>query len=304
MAQAAPRIYVTQPGFLGRVWWQFRTAAVALYEDGCLGVAKGAAYSALLSFFPILTSLATVLVQAQLVDITPIISQLLTQAVPPGTEQLVLSHFVAHGQRPNWLLVLAVLLSIWAASGAMLSLMDGFQAVYRIPTGRSFLKQRGVAILLVFASAIPVVGASALILLGRRAEQGVLRALKLVPEGADWTGPIVLAGVVARYLVAFAAIVAVSLAMYYFGPNRKQTLKRVWPGAFLATALWLAATVVFAWYVRNIANYNVLYGSIGAVIALLVWQYVLAVVALMGCEYNAIREKALSAAQLESVTRP
>jgi membrane protein len=63
----------------------------------------------------------------------------------------------------------------------------------------------------------------------------------------------------------------------------------VWPGAWLATILWLIATSGFAWYVRNIANYNVLYGSIGAVIALLVWMYLLAVIALVGCEYNAVR---------------
>jgi membrane protein len=52
-----------------------------------------------------------------------------------------------------------------------------------------------------------------------------------------------------------------------------------------------AATTGFAWYVRNIANYSVLYGSIGAVIALLVWMYLLSVIALVGCEYNAVRER-------------
>jgi membrane protein len=70
-------------------------------------------------------------------------------------------------------------------------------------------------------------------------------------------------------------------------------LRVVWPGAFLATALWLLATSAFAWYVRNIANYNVLYGSIAAVIALLVWMYLLALIALLGCEYNAVRERLL-----------
>ncbi len=292
MPQTAPRIYVSQPGYLGRVWWQLRTAAVALLEDGCFGIAKGVAYSALLSFFPVLTSLATVLVQAELVDISPIISRLLTEALPPGTEQMVLSHFVAQGQRPVWLLVVAIILSLWAASGAVLSLMEGFQAAYRIPTGRSFLKARGVAILLVLAAAIPVLGASTLILLGQRVEQNVLQWLRLMPEGAVFSGSVAILAICLRYALAFGAIILVSIAMYFFGPNRRQSLAKVWPGAVLSTGLWLLATVIFAWYVRNIANYNVMYGSIGAVIALLVWQYVLAVVALMGCEYNAVREKA------------
>jgi len=294
MAQTSPRIYITQPGYWGRIGWQLRTSAVALFDDGCLGIAKGVAYSALLSFFPVLTSLATVLVQTQLVDVSPIISKLLTEALPPGTEQLVLSHFVAQGQQPKWLLVVAVILSAWAASGAVLSLMEGFQAVYRIPTGRSFVKARVVALMIVFAAAVPVIGASTLILLGQRVEQNVLLWLKVIPEGALWTGRVAFFAAVLRYTVAFAAIVIASMIMYYFGPNRRQSIARVWPGAIVSTILWLAATIVFAWYVRNIANYNVMYGSIGAVIALLVWQYVLAIVAFMGCEYNAIREKALA----------
>ena len=79
------------------------------------------------------------------------------------------------------------------------------------------------------------------------------------------------------------------------GPNRPNKLRYVWPGALMATTLWWGATAVFAWYVRNIANYNVLYGSIGAVVALLVWMYLLSVIALICCEYNAERERMLAA---------
>ena len=67
---------------------------------------------------------------------------------------------------------------------------------------------------------------------------------------------------------------------------------RVWPGAFLATVLWLAATAGFAWYVgHRLSSYNVFYGSIGAVIVLLIWLYLLACIALIGCEFNAERER-------------
>jgi membrane protein len=83
--------------------------------------------------------------------------------------------------------------------------------------------------------------------------------------------------------------------LYHYGPNRPRRFRSVWPGAFLATILWLAATTGFAWYVGNIANYNVLYGSIGAVIALMVWLYVLALIALLGCEFNAERDRFFAA---------
>ncbi len=80
--------------------------------------------------------------------------------------------------------------------------------------------------------------------------------------------------------------------LYYFGPYRRQRWRYVWPGAILATVLWLAATSGFAWYAVHIAHYNVMYGSVGASIALLVWMYVLAIVALIGCEFNAEYERA------------
>jgi membrane protein len=55
--------------------------------------------------------------------------------------------------------------------------------------------------------------------------------------------------------------------------------------------MWFLATLGFAWYVRHLARYNVLYGSIGAVIALLVWMYLIALIALIGCEFNATAER-------------
>ena len=69
----------------------------------------------------------------------------------------------------------------------------------------------------------------------------------------------------------------------------------VLPGAMLATFLWLITTLAFAWYIRHVADYNVLYGSVGAGLALLVWMYVLAVITLFGCEFNAVRERMLRA---------
>ena len=84
----------------------------------------------------------------------------------------------------------------------------------------------------------------------------------------------------------------VAACLYYFGPYRPQRWRFVWPGALLATVLWLLATSGFGWYVRNMAHYNVMYGSVGAGIALLVWMYLMAVIALIGCEFNAEYERA------------
>jgi membrane protein len=94
-----------------------------------------------------------------------------------------------------------------------------------------------------------------------------------------------------RYLASLSAIILGAMIMYYFGPKRRQAWRQVWPGAVLATALWLAATSVFAWYVRHLANYNVMYGGIATVVLLLVWMYVLSIIAFVGCEFNAQLER-------------
>jgi membrane protein len=274
-----------------RLWKVLRLAGEGTYNDNCLDVAKAVAFSGLLSFFPVLTTLAALLVEARADDISHAIASFLYEAVPPGTEDIVRDLFVVHGQRPRSVLVVAVLLSTWAASGAIMSLMDGFRSIYHIPSGRSFLKERGVAVLLVFVTAIPLWAASVLIVVGERILRTTLYWLGLFPSGADLRGPVVLIAQALRYGVAFMGFVLVTALIYYFAPNRKQTFAGVLPGAASATVLWMVATAAFAWYVSHVANYNVLYGSVGAGLALLVWMYVLSVIMLFGCEVNAVRER-------------
>lgn len=294
MVTKPPFLYVAQPRGLSRYWALFRRACIAAYEDNCFGIAKGAAYSALLAFFPILASLAAILVQANAESVSHIISQFLFEVVPPGSEELVEYEFAVKGQRPIWLIIAATLLSLWAASGVMISLMEGFQAAYRLPAGRPFLRQRLVAILMVFTLALPAVGASALILFGTRTEPWLYGRLGVAPEGAEIKVWVSLLFIALRYLIALATVVLVTGLLYYFGPNTPMKLRNVWPGALLATIFWGLVTGGFAWYVRNIANYNVMYGSIGAVVAMLVWMYLLAIIALLGCEYNAERDRGRS----------
>ncbi len=292
MIQASPSLYLARPGPIARFWGIFKQAWIASYEDNCFGIAKGAAYSALLAFFPVLASIAAILARANAESVARVLSRFLFEVIPPGTEDLVRFQFTEKVQRPVWLILAAALLSVWAASGAFMSLMDGFQAAYRLPSGRPFLKQRGVAVLLVFIAAVPAIGSSALIVFGVRIERWMLGWLGLPPD-AEMRAWVIYLFVFLRYALALAATVLVTALLYCVGPNRPLKFRSVLPGAFLATVLWLLATSAFAWYVRYIANYSVLYGSIGAVIALLVWMYLLAVITLMGCEYNGVRERLL-----------
>lgn len=278
----------------GEFWNDLRAAAVGAYQSNCLGIAKGAAYSGLLSFFPIVTTIATLLVQTKAAEVARLVSEFLYEVVPPGSEDIVKTLFVVRGTRPAWVLVVAVLLAAWAASGAMLSVFEGFRSIYKIPSGRTFVRERLVALSLVLLVTVPLWAASALIVAGKRGERILLGWLRLVPQGSELSGWVTVAGLALRYGTALGAVVLALGLVYYVGPNRKQSFTAGLPGAALATLLWLGATTAFGWYVRHVTNYNVLYGSVGAGLALLVWIYLLAAIMLYGCEFNAVRERRLA----------
>jgi len=272
--------------------WLLRRSVLASFDDNCFSIAKGAAYSALLSFFPVITSAATILVQTRAEFVSRTLEDALSQIVPPGSEELVVEQFRLSGSRHNSLLVVAGFVSLWAASSVIKSLIEGFQAAYRVPRNRGFVRGSAVAMSLVLLAAVPLLAASLLILFGGQVERAVLNLMKVDPIFNPYAPLWVLLGRIGRYILAFATTVAVTALLYYFGPYRKQRWRFVWPGAILATTLWLVATSGFAWYVRNIAHYNVMYGSVGTVLALMVWMYLLAIIALIGCEFNAEFERA------------
>jgi membrane protein len=276
---------------MGRFFWLFRQALEITYEENCLSVAKGAAYSGLLAIFPTITALAAVLVQVKAQPVLDVISRFLEKILPPGTEEMVLTRFAVQGQRPTALLVLAVLLALYAASGFMISLIEGFNNVYRVHAGRNWLKNRGVAAVLVFCAALPAIGASALILFGTRTEESLLRWLQGVPAGQPLTAGVLWAAQTIRVLVAFGSVVLVTGLLYFIGPVHDQRWRDVWPGAWVASSLWWGLTYCFGWYVRNIAGYNVMYGGLGAVIALLGWIYLIALTACVGCAFNVARRR-------------
>ncbi|MDP9055188.1 MAG: YihY/virulence factor BrkB family protein [Acidobacteriota bacterium] len=268
-----------------------RRALFASFDDGLFTIAKGAAYSALLSFFPVLATAATVLVQMRADFVQRNILSFLSTVLPPGTEQVVLQQFDFRGKRPKSLLVVAIILSLWAGSSVIKSLIDGFNAAYRVPRNRSISAHATVGMMLALLSLAPLLGATSLILFGGAIESAVLRLIKVDPALNPFaTGWEILSRLM-RYLVAFTATCSLTAMLYFYGPYRKQRWAGVWPGAILATILWLLATIVFGWYVRNITNYNVLYGSVGTSMALLLWMYVLAAIALFGCEFNAEYER-------------
>ena len=184
--------------------WLLQRSLLATLDDGCFGIAKGAAYSALLSFFPVLTSAATILVQTRAEFVSRTIEDALSEIVPPGSEDLVVQQFRVTGARPISLLIVAGLISVWAASGVIKSLIEGFQAAYRVPRNRGYIHQGVVAMALVLGAAVPLLCASLLVVFGGQAERAVLNWIKVDPILNPLTGAWQWLMRLTRYAVAFA----------------------------------------------------------------------------------------------------
>lgn len=269
---------------MAHYWASFWRAIEGLYSHGALGYAKGAAYSALLAFFPVLTTVTTLLVQANAEAVSRRIEAWLSQVAPPGVDTLI-TNVLERGARPAALPIVAALIATWAASGVTSSLLEAYQAAYRRPHTRGVIRQRLLAMVLVIGSLLPVVLASTLMIFGDRAETWVLTQLGFLEAGEALVGGVNVIAYAIRVALAFFAIATVTAVMYRFGPQAPK--RNLWPGAILASSFWLGITAGLAWYIRNIANYNVLYGSIGAVMAMILWMYLLSLSAMLGCEFNA-----------------
>jgi len=108
---------VKRQAFLPLVWRMCGRAFVSSYNDNVFGNAKGAAYSALLAFFPLLATSAAILVRFQAEFISDAIYNFLSEILPPGTQDLVFYYFAVRGRQPLLVPITGMLVSVWAGSG-------------------------------------------------------------------------------------------------------------------------------------------------------------------------------------------
>ena len=191
---------------------------------------------------------------------------------------------IAGGEQTG-LLTFGLLMALWSSSAAIVSIVDALNRAYDIEEARPWWKVRLIAIGLTLALAIFVILAFGLVIAGPRLAEVVANQVGL---GAvvEWTWKIV------QWPVVFILIALTVATLNYFGPDAEQDWTWVTPGAVLATALWLLASLAFKIYLANFADYNATYGSLGGAIVLMLWFYVSGLAVLIGAEMNAEIEHA------------
>ena len=268
-----------------RFFRHLRMAFWRAFQHDAFAVAKGVAFSAILTFFPAILVLASILSRSQSSKaFVREIFRALGRILPEGTNTNVTQYLT--GTRPvqTKFLVWISILTLWTASGAMISWMEGFRHAYQMPKVWGLVKERLIAFLMVILAGVPMGFASFLVVSGNLIERWIMFHV-----GHEFTPYILGLWTAVRWIIAILTSIAVIALVYHHGVPRTQPWHRVLPGSVVATMLWVCVTVLFGWYLRHYANYDVIYGSVGTAIALLIWLYLVALVVIIGAEFNAVR---------------
>jgi membrane protein len=260
-----------------------RLAVWRAFQHDAFSTAKASAYSSILTFFPALLIVGSVLATWRkgapfMREITYALSRIL-----PTGANTALNFLRGAATRPFGMLVTACLITLWTASGVMVSWMEGFRRCYELPKIWGLIKERLIAFLLVIFALLPMTFATLLVAFGSKIETDIL-----FYTAREFSPYILLMWTIMRWVIAILTSIAVISLIYHFAVPRTQPWHSVLPGASIATGLWFSTTLLFGWYLRHYADYSIIYGSLGAAIALLVWMYMISLVVLIGAEFNAM----------------
>jgi len=246
-----------------------------------LNMAAGLSYYFLLSLFPLLIVLATMLGYLPIPNLFEHSMDFAARFVPSEAMGLV-RRILQSVLTPNrgGLLSIGLVGTLWAASGGFASMIDALDIAYDARTSRPMLKQRLLAVGLTFMTGGLMAIAMLLTIVGDRAGHFLSNVIHL-SYVFERSWPYL------RWSIIGLCIVLSMELLYFFGPNVKQRFKHTLPGAVVGTLLWVLISAAVNVYVSNFANYNKTYGTIGAVVALMSWLYVSSIAILLGAELNA-----------------
>lgn len=245
-----------------------------------MGLSKQVAYSSLLAFFP------AVVLLVGLLGLFGGYDQLQTflGAVAPNAvvDAIQIAQDSASGKGGSLVAVIVGgALAIWAASGAMNTIVKATNRAYERVETRPFYRLRAISIVLVLLTGLVTAGVFLLIVFGGPIGEAIANRANL---GSEFT----VVWNILRWPIAFVAILLFFSLVYYLAPNfEHRSWKWISPGSFLGALMWLALSGLFALYTAFSSSYDRTYGSLAGAIVLLLWLNYSAFALLYGAELNA-----------------
>ncbi|MEA2388423.1 MAG: rane protein [Thermoleophilaceae bacterium] len=256
-------------------------------EDNLTDWAAALTYYGILSIFPMLIALVSILGLIGTSATQPLIDNLGT--VAPGPAKQIFTSAITNLQKSQGaagvLFVVGLAGALWSASGYVAAFMRASNDIYDVEEGRPIWKtapvRLGVTLALIVLLAITAVG---VIATGGLAQQ----IGNLIGVGSDavkvWD--------IAKWPVLLLLVSLMFAILYWASPNVKQPgFRWISPGGVLAVVVWIVASALFAFYVANFGSYNKTYGALGGIITFLVWLWISNIAVLLGAEFNAELER-------------
>jgi membrane protein len=266
-------------------WRTLKKTFARTAERRLLGLASEIAYNAMLSLFPAILALITAigLLAESLQNTFKQLAVQLSQVLPEQALVLIRDFATTEitNSKNSGLFSLSFAIAIWTASGAVNTAMTAFDQIHQIPSEkmRPFWKAKLVSLGLTMGTIVLLVLASFLVFLSDLLLGMVVREnISLIFLLHLWQ--------LLRWPLVLSIVAAAFSFIYRYGPSRWNPGTPMMPGAILAAVFWAILSALFRLYVANFGNYNKVYGAVGAVIVLMLWLWLSAVVLLVGDQLN------------------
>jgi membrane protein len=283
----APEGAAPKPGLLATL----KRTATEFMEDNLADWAAALTYYGLLSLFPALIAMVSVIgLVGDPKSTTESLTEIVTEIGPSSAAETFsgpIESIASNQSAAGFAFVFGLGLALWSASGYIGAFIRASNIIYETPEGRPFWKLRPLQLLVTLVMVITLaLLALALVLTGPIVEA--------VADPIGLGGTAVSVWNIAKWPVMVALFVLMVDLLYYASPNVKlRGFSWVTPGAVVALVVWGLASALFAFYVANFGSYDKTYGTLGGLVALLVWFWISNLAILFGHQLNAERERSL-----------
>lgn len=238
------------------------------------------AYFFLLSIFPFMIFILAVLGK---LEITYTLVNMATMHLVPVEATTAVESFVKNLLKANLETVvpISLLTSFWTASKAFGALEIGLNTAFEVEKRRSYIRGRLVSLIMTMALTVMIIIALTLPSMGTGFTAFVSRYIHMPMALVSFLNN-------GRWYVIIDVFIIVLFALYIWMPNIKLRVRDILPGMFFAIVCWWGLSLSFSFMVAQIKNFSIIYGSLGAVVSLMIWLYFIGLILMIGGEINAL----------------
>jgi membrane protein len=274
-------------GLRGGSWLAAAKRTVREYKaDDLQDRAAALTYFGIQSIFPGLLVLVSLLGILDKSATQPLVTNL-GKALPASVRNIIMGDVthLQHSHAASGILGIAgLVLALWSASNYVAAFMRASNTIYDVPEGRPIWKTAPIRLGVTLTTMILLVAAAVIVVVTGGLAQKVGNVLGLGSTAVTIWG-------IAKWPVLLIIIGLILAILFWASPNARHGFQWVSPGGFVAVALWLIASALFALYIANFSHYNKIYGSLAGVIIFLIWMWISNVAILLGAEFNAELER-------------